>query len=207
MRSFIIKICPVCKREFKATSRNYNQKFCSRLCYWKYLKTIPSAVKGKHWKLSPETRKKIAEANRRNAKTRKKPNYKGKNNPFWGKHHTLETRKKISEANKGKRRSLKAILKQIRTLQKKFSHIRRKRKRYLHTASTRKYKEWRTKVFTRDNWTCQNCGKRSKAGEPVYLEAHHIKSWAKYPELRYKVDNGITLCRECHKLIHKLKIN
>jgi len=68
-----------------------------------------------------------------------------------------------------------------------------------------RYTEWRSKVFKRDNWICQTCGIRSKAGEPVYLEAHHIKSWAKYPKLRYKVGNGITLCKECHKIIHKRK--
>jgi len=68
-----------------------------------------------------------------------------------------------------------------------------------------RYYEWRSKVFERDNWTCQTCGARSKAGEPVYLEAHHIKSWAKYPELRYKLDNGVTLCLECHKLTDNYK--
>lgn len=66
-----------------------------------------------------------------------------------------------------------------------------------------KWRLWRSKVFGRDNWTCQTCGKRSQSGEPVYLEAHHIKSWTNYPELRYEVDNGITLCRECHLLTRK----
>ena len=66
-----------------------------------------------------------------------------------------------------------------------------------------RYYEWRSRIFERDNWTCQTCGKRSKVGEPVYLEAHHIKGWSKYPKLRYELSNGITLCRECHKLIHK----
>ena len=66
-----------------------------------------------------------------------------------------------------------------------------------------RYYEWRTKVFERDNWTCQTCGARSKTGEPVYLEAHHIKGWSKYPKLRYDIKNGVTLCRECHRLVHK----
>jgi len=56
------------------------------------------------------------------------------------------------------------------------------------------YKLWRKKIFERDNWTCVWC-KDNKGGN---LQAHHIKSWAKYPELRYEINNGITLCDLCH---------
>lgn len=37
--------------------------------------------------------------------------------------------------------------------------------------------------------------------EGVYLEPHHIKKWSAYPNLRFKTNNGITLCRSCHKLM------
>lgn len=58
------------------------------------------------------------------------------------------------------------------------------------------YREWRKKVFTRDNYTCQICNKQGG-----YLEADHIKEWCNYPELRYDLDNGRTLCKPCHKKI------
>lgn len=55
------------------------------------------------------------------------------------------------------------------------------------------YKTWRNAVFERDNYICVICGKRG--GQ---LEADHIKQFALFPELRFEVSNGRTLCRNCH---------
>lgn len=52
---------------------------------------------------------------------------------------------------------------------------------------------WRTAVFTRDEFTCVSC--HEKGG---VLNADHIKPFSLYPELRFAIDNGRTLCRDCH---------
>lgn len=56
------------------------------------------------------------------------------------------------------------------------------------------YREWRKQVWLRDNFACKianpDCVGR--------IEAHHILVWKDYPELRYEVNNGITLCHFHH---------
>jgi hypothetical protein len=61
-------------------------------------------------------------------------------------------------------------------------------------------KEWRTGVFKRDHYTCQGCGAKNGNGKRVKLEAHHLKPFSLYPELRFNISNGKTLCRSCHDL-------
>lgn len=62
------------------------------------------------------------------------------------------------------------------------------------------YKRWRTAVFERDGFTCVECGDGNHRGrgQTVVLHADHIKPFALYPELRFDVDNGRTLCLPCH---------
>ena len=57
------------------------------------------------------------------------------------------------------------------------------------------YKLWRIAVFERDNYVCVWCGS-NKSGS---LNADHIKRFSDYPELRFAIDNGRTLCIDCHK--------
>ena len=60
---------------------------------------------------------------------------------------------------------------------------------------------WRRRVYARDKYTCQECGLQpDKKGQ---LNAHHIKRWADYPEFRFEVSNGITLCVACHRNAHR----
>jgi len=62
--------------------------------------------------------------------------------------------------------------------------------------SSTEYKLWRESIFERDKYTCRMCGKGG------YLHAHHLWDFAKFPELRLAINNGITLCRSCHKKVH-----
>ena len=67
--------------------------------------------------------------------------------------------------------------------------------------SSPQYKKWRKLVFQRDNYTCALCGiQGGQKGKGIV--AHHIKKWSQFPDLRFHIDNGITLCRTpCHDSI------
>ena len=75
-------------------------------------------------------------------------------------------------------------------------------------------KQWRNQVFTRDNYTCQVCN-QNKSGN---LCVHHkvffnhiiwqynitnLEEAEKCTDL-WNVENGITLCKDCHKQYHKI---
>lgn len=128
-----------------------------------------------------------------------------------------ETKQKIREANVGKiipQEVRDKISKKLKNYKKTEEHIKKVgeaqrgekhwnwkggKQRERHNGDWR-YINWRIRVFKRDDFTCQCC---KKVGG--YLEAHHIKKWSDYLELRYETDNGITLCRNCHKKIHSNK--
>ena len=70
------------------------------------------------------------------------------------------------------------------------------RERFMQTAE---YKAWRTSVFERDSYTCQSCSQVGYA-----LEAHHIEPYSKAKEKRVLVENGVTLCEDCHRDFHAI---
>ena len=162
---------------------------------------------------SSETRKKMSETRKGrkvSEKTKKKMSetHKRIGTGKWMKGRKLseETKKKLSERMKGnnyclgKKHSEKANREKSERQKGENSHFWKggitKFEIYRHYKNV-EYKIWRNKVFERDNFTCLNCGVNG-----VYLHPHHIKSYTYYPELRYEVDNGITLCVPCHHQLH-----
>lgn len=65
-------------------------------------------------------------------------------------------------------------------------------------------KEFRAAVLARDGFTCRRCDHKPET-HGVALPVHHIKPWARHPELRYSIDNGVTLCKRCHLWVHSKK--
>ena len=66
-----------------------------------------------------------------------------------------------------------------------------------HIRHSGEMKDWRMSIFERDSFRCLCCGQ--VGGD---LEAHHILGFAQYSELRFVVNNGSTLCKQCHIELH-----
>ena len=151
-------------------------------------------------------------------KKTRKGTYTGDKNHMWKKQVSIETKRKISlagkgrkfskehkikigKSNKGKRLGMFATIETRRVL----SEQRKGEKSHLWKGgltsinniarNSLEYKLWREAVFERDNYTWIWCGD-SKGGN---LNADHIKPFAHYPELRFAIDNGRTLCIPCHR--------
>jgi 5-methylcytosine-specific restriction endonuclease McrA len=136
---------------------------------------------------------------------------------------SLETRQKISKSNMGKKRTPEAIEKTIATY-KRNRELRggptpaeQRHYEQLHPSgpdhwnwkggvskqrdkefNSPEYKAFRQAVLKRDKYICQHCGARNGLGKTIRLKVHHIKSYAEFPELRFEVSNGVTLCKSCH---------
>lgn len=58
---------------------------------------------------------------------------------------------------------------------------------------------WARAVKERDLFTCQICD-----ATEVYLHSHHQNSWDYFVDERFDVENGITLCEDCHMMFHAI---
>jgi ribosomal protein S27AE len=137
----------------------------------------------------PEVREKIRLAKLKNNPgafkkgNKTKSQYKSGHNGFWlGKKFSKEHKNKKSIVMIGKRVGSKSP-----TWKGGITPINKK------IRNSTEYKLWREAVFKRDNWTCVWCGATGN------IQADHIKRFSDFPELRFAIDNGRTLCIPCHK--------
>lgn len=140
---------------------------------------------------SKETRKKLSNANKGKVRTKEmREKYSRAKKGVRKPELSAEHRRKLSEANKGSKSYL---------WKGGITPINQKIRKSVE------YKLWREAVFKRDKYTCIWCGAKSKKGKKVILNSDHIKPFAYFPELRFAIDNGRTLCRECHKTTETYK--
>ena len=151
-------------------------------------------------KISEETCIKIGNSNRNRVHSKE-----SRKNMSIGYRNTLpEIRRKVIDAcvlaHKGKKVSTEVRKKMSESHKGDKCHFWRGgiTKENMKIRASLEYKLWRESVFERDNYTCIWCGAKSGNGKAVILNADHIKPFALFPELRLAIDNGRTLCRECH---------
>jgi hypothetical protein len=67
----------------------------------------------------------------------------------------------------------------------------------IKTRRYEKYVDWRKRIFERDEYRCSVCGKTGG------MHAHHLVNYIYDQDHSYDLNNGITMCKECHRLFHK----
>lgn len=123
---------------------------------------------------------------------------------YWkGKHVSEEVKEKISKSLKGRKPTWLIGKKLSEEHKKKIGDASRGEKgnnwqggktlteRLLRKST--KYKNWRKEILVRDNYACVLCYSKEK------IEVDHINSFTFFPNLRFLLSNGRTLCHECHK--------
>ena len=112
---------------------------------------------------------------------------------IWYKNNIKKCRKRSREHIKNHPESmLKAKKKQLIKLGKMFDMTSKE----MITALL----SWSSVIKKLDNFRCKNCGSTHK------LNAHHIQPKSEFPELSLDLDNGVTLCEDCHGETHGFKI-
>ena len=142
------------------------------------------SIARKGMKPSEETRKKLSDGQKKRAPISEETRQKLK---IWG------IGNKYGVGNKGRFKKGHLSPNKGKRFFKIQDRTKLKRRDDKHSSA---YNEWRKNVYQRDIWKC-----RLKSDECCgRIEAHHIFNWVDYPELRYIISNGITLCHFHHPL-------
>lgn len=176
------KICLVCSLKF-IQKKHTKGMFCSRKCHQIYQTGDKNPFYGKKHSDETKLKQSLVKMGKHNAsKGIKRPNTTGENNPA----KRPEVRAMISLKKRGV---------PLPALSGDKCHLWRGgvTSKNAQIRKSAEYKEWRRKVFQRDNWKCVFCGKKGD------IHADHIKQFAYYPELRLELSNGRTLCVTCHR--------
>lgn len=184
-------VCSVCKHSFYVPKHRCDKaKFCSYNCYHK---TLVGRT------LSVETIKKMSDFQRvdtnhsgriKKGETRNPNHIKNLRNDYWSNPNISQERKVETKS-----RLRKSFFERISDIN---NHPRWKKDRSTLVKKEMRndsaYVAWRREVRKRDGNTCKIKNKDCKGR----LEVHHILGWKEYPELRYEVNNGISLCHYHH---------
>ncbi len=175
-------LCQVCNKTFNTTKQQQSRNdvnLCSMECRNVWLSKTRLGVCN------------LTQANKDNISKLAKERFQNKqNHPMYGREHSKESRKLMSE------------------IQTKIAKRGKDHPNYNHNISLEEretqrrydnYRSWRKKVYERDNYTCQLCKKPSDGD----IVAHHLDGYNWCKEKRTMVDNGVTLCENCHISFHK----
>jgi len=135
-----------------------------------------------------------------------------------GKKHSEATRRRMAETKRGNKNAKGAVRSLETRIRISEGHKAEKSYRWkggitsvnAQIRQSLEYKLWRKAVFERDNYTCIWCkrkGGKYPGKKRVILNADHIKPFADYPELRFAIDNGRTLCEDCHRTTDTWGVN
>ena len=178
-----VKTCAICGNQLSGRARRY----CSRTCYKASLIGKCGKENNNNWKGGMAKCIDCGkELSQRNYSRCKSCSSKGELNPNY---------KIAPEKSSRWKGGISSLYKAVRNLFE--------------------YRQWRSDVFSRDKHTCQICHK-SKSGR---LEAHHIVRMfslmlenkvetveqAQECQHLWNINNGVTLCVDCHKIIHKTR--
>lgn len=216
----VVKNCHFCRKviHIYACKLNlYKRYYCSKLCADKDKKGkpftgIPFYKLGIKRIITEETREKMRQAKFKNPvrywACKKRPEIKNewrKGKKFTPeqveKRRELAIKKGYGKWMKGKKQSLSAKQKMSLAIKGNL-HWNWKggiTPLNLRIRNSIEYKTWRRNVFERDNFTCQFCKVRKKNGKYLQIHADHIRPFSLFPNLRFDINNGRTLCISCHR--------